>query len=372
MKIKSLSVSGFRNLTPQNISFNKRISFIHGKNGQGKTSLLEAIYLLSKQRSFREAKISEIVSWDENNCFVEALLENNDIEKKVRYEIKNKKRAVFINDEKITDAKQFFSEIPIVSFTPADLNLVRGAPKDRRRFLDRFLSSLDPFYLESLVIYTRALKQRNALLKSDSQKNVSFWDENLIKKGKYIADKRKEFIDKIKDLSITHYKQIIGDEKEEIDISYRSDFLKDADVLSESEIENIYKESLTKDIRFQKTNYGIQNDDFNLYINSGSGIKRAKNTASQGQARTFSLSLILASKEFLEAKKETPAIILLDDVESELDQNRQIALEKIIENSENQVFITSTENNSSLKLIEENVDFYKVVKGKIETSNKHL
>lgn len=378
MRLKSLELSGFRNLLPQSLEFNKRVSFIYGRNGQGKTSLLEAIYLLSQQKSFREVKMQELVSWgaERKEAFVSAKLEADGLEKTLSYKIERGRRSIFINDNKVTEAKLFFGEIPVIAFTPENMVLVQGAPLERRKYLDKLLTLLDPAYLDSLMPYQRALRQRNALLreeeKSEEQvrKEIYFWDEILAKNARKIASKRLELLKEIKSRVISLYQRLTSEREEmpqeEISLSYKSDFLdEDLEVCEEEKIRKMFLENLEKDSRYQRTTLGIQADDFDLFIDSGKGEKKARHSASQGQARSFSLALILAAIEEVEEKTKKLPIILLDDVESELDELRRAALEQIILEKNNQVFISSTEPNPRLKCEGAEVSFYSVLNGEI-------
>lgn len=378
MRLKSLELSGFRNLVPQSLEFKKRVSFIYGRNGQGKTSLLEAIYLLSQQKSFREVKMQELVSWsaERREAFVSAKLEAGGLDKSLSYKIVQGRRSVFINENKITEAKLFFGEIPVIAFTPENMVLVQGAPLERRKYLDKLLTLLDPAYLDSLMPYQRALRQRNALLRDgasgeeETRKEVRFWDEILAKNAYKIAKKRLELLKEIKPRVISIYQKLTSEREEmlieEISFFYKSSFLdEDLEVFEEEQIKQMFVESFQKDYRYQRTTLGIQGDDFDLFIDSGHGEKKARNSASQGQARSFSLALILAAIEEVGEKTKKQPIILLDDVESELDELRRSALERLILEKGNQVFISSTEPNSRLRNYEEDVGFYRVLAGEI-------
>lgn len=355
MYINKIKLQNFRNYNEQEINLNKSINVFYGDNAQGKTNILEAIYLCTFGKSFRTNKEKELIKLGKDNANVIIEYEKKDRDGKISISISDKKQ-ILVNGIKIKKLSELLGNINIVIFTPDDINILKGGPALRRRFLDMMIGQLKPNYVYTLNMYIKTLEQRNNYLRQIKEENkpenlLDIWDEKLIEYADIIYKYRKEFIDKIKKkINIIHKK--ITDEKEEINIQY----------ISNCESKEVYSELLKQrrklDIIKGFTTKGIHRDDFEIYINN----KELSIYGSQGQNRTAILSLKLSELQVIYDEIEEEPILLLDDFMSELDINRRKNFLNNINNT--QVIITCAEK---IEFLKENVDYclYQVKEGEI-------
>jgi len=361
MFLKHLSLSSFRNLLHTDLNFSSRISVFVGDNGQGKTSLLEAAYLLSHNRSFRTNKLADIKSklTSAAPLSVSGTFTTDIGEKTLSYTYGEGRRQVFLNGNRITTAEDFFGTVKIIDFTPDDLFIVRGSPTERRQFLDKILAVSDRDYLSSLLRYSKALKNRNSLLaqRSPSRSDLIPWEETLIKEGAIISKKRAELIAFLGAKSRDIYGSLVNDAAiESIQCVYESHFLKNPAPL--------YDESFQKDLRYGSTTVGIHRDELQIQFDTGFGHRPAKEIASQGQTRSAALALKLAGVQYLRAHGASgDPIVLLDDVESELDLGRRERLLKYLISQTSQILIATTDRRA-LPGIEG--EFFSVKSGEVQ------
>ena len=355
MYINKIKLQNFRNYNEQEIILNKSINVFYGDNAQGKTNILEAIFLCTFGKSFRTNKEKELIKLGKDNANVIIEYEKKDRDGKISISISDKKQ-ILVNGIKIKKLSELLGNINIVIFTPDDINILKGGPALRRRFLDMMIGQLKPNYVYILNMYIKTLEQRNNYLRQIKEENkpenlLDIWDEKLIEYADIIYKYRKEFIDKIKKkINIIHKK--ITDEKEEINIQY----------ISNCESKEVYSELLKQrrklDIIKGFTTKGIHRDDFEIYINN----KELSIYGSQGQNRTAILSLKLSELQVIYNEIEEEPILLLDDFMSELDINRRKNFLNNINNT--QVIITCAEK---IEFLKENVDYclYQVKEGEI-------
>ncbi|HBJ11823.1 MAG TPA: DNA replication/repair protein RecF [Clostridiales bacterium] len=355
MYINKIKLQNFRNYNEQEINLNKSINVFYGDNAQGKTNILEAIFLCTFGKSFRTNKEKELIKLGKDNANVIIEYEKKDRDGKISISISDKKQ-ILVNGIKIKKLSELLGNINIVIFTPDDINILKGGPALRRRFLDMMIGQLKPNYVYTLNMYIKTLEQRNNYLRQIKEENkpenlLDIWDEKLIEYADIIYKYRKEFIDKIKKkINIIHKK--ITDEKEEINIQY----------ISNCESKEVYSELLKQrrklDIIKGFTTKGIHRDDFEIYINN----KELSIYGSQGQNRTAILSLKLSELQVIYDEIEEEPILLLDDFMSELDINRRKNFLNNINNT--QVIITCAEK---IEFLKENVDYclYQVKEGEI-------
>ncbi|MFR5766135.1 MAG: DNA replication/repair protein RecF [Clostridia bacterium] len=355
MYINKIKLQNFRNYNEQEIILNKSINVFYGDNAQGKTNILEAIFLCTFGKSFRTNKEKELIKLGKDNANVIIEYEKKDRDGKISISISDKKQ-ILVNGIKIKKLSELLGNINIVIFTPDDINILKGGPALRRRFLDMMIGQLKPNYVYILNMYIKTLEQRNNYLRQIKEENkpenlLDIWDEKLIEYADIIYKYRKEFIDKIKKkINIIHKK--ITDEKEEINIQY----------ISNCESKEVYSELLKQrrklDIIKGFTTKGIHRDDFEIYINN----KELSIYGSQGQNRTAILSLKLSELQVIYDEIEEEPILLLDDFMSELDINRRKNFLNNINNT--QVIITCAEK---IEFLKENVDYclYQVKEGEI-------
>ena len=353
MYIEKIKLNNFRNYENLEINLNKNLDIIYGDNAQGKTNILEAIFLCSFGKSFRTTKEKEMIRFNEDKALVEIFYQKKDRDGKIKIEIGNKKQ-ISLNGVKIKKLSELLGNVNIVIFTPDDINILKDGPSKRRRFLDMMIGQLKPNYVYNLNMYLKTIEQRNTYLRQIREENkpegmLEIWDEKLAEYSEKIYSYRKEFIEKIiNKINEIHGK--ITDEKEIIRIEYLSDCAKKEEYL------NLLKERRKLDIIKGFTTKGVHRDDFVIYIND----KEVNVYGSQGQNRTVVLSLKLAELNVIYEEIGEYPILLLDDFMSELDENRRKNFLNNIENT--QVILTGTEK-IDLQNLEYNL--YNVKKGKI-------
>ena len=319
MKIKSLKLKNFRNYDLLKLDFDDNTNIFYGDNAQGKTNILEAVYLSGTTKSHRGAKDKDMIQFGKDESHIEAVVEKNGIEYQLDMHLKkNNPKGLAINKIPIRKASELFGIVNLVFFSPEDLNIIKNGPSERRRFIDMELSQLDKIYLSNLVNYNKVLNQRNKLLKDLSympseqlMQTLDIWDMQLIRYGKLIIKGRENFIERINEIIRGIHSKLTGG-TEILQLSY-------VPFVNENEFENNLKESREKDIKYKSTGTGPHKDDLIFLIN-GNDVRKY---GSQGQQRTAALSLKLSEIELVKLViKDTP-VLLLDDVLSELDSNRQ-------------------------------------------------
>ena len=330
MYIKKLKIKNFRNYKEQEINFSDKLNIFYGENAQGKTNILESIFLSAFGKSFRTKKEKEMIKKGEDFTKVEVYYQKKDREGKIEVNLSDKKQ-ISINGVKIKKLSELLGNINIVIFTPDDINILKNGPAARRRFLDMMIGQLRTNYVYNLNMYLKTLEQRNNYLKQRNINNemLDIWDEKLSDYGYKIYKYRKEFIEKIIE-QIGDIHSEITDEK--ISITYKSDCIN---------IEE-YKKHLLRNREIDKikgyTSVGIHRDDFKILIND----EDVNVFGSQGQNRTAILSLKLAELKVIYNDIEEYPVLLLDDFMSELDEKRiSNFLNKI---KDIQVIITCTRN----------------------------
>ena len=355
MWIKKIKIKNFRNYKEEKINLEKNINIFYGENAQGKTNIIESIFLCSLGKSFRAKKDIEMIKLNEKNSIVEIEYQKKDRDGKIKIELGNKKN-IYINEIKINKLSELLGKINIVIFTPDDINILKGGPQNRRRFLDIMISQLRPNYMHTLSLYLKTIEQRNKYLRQIKEENkdenlLDIWDEKLCDYAIKIYEYRNEFINKIIDkIKNIHYN--ITNKKEDINLEYITE------CKNKNEFLNLLKQRRKLDIIKGFTTKGIHRDDFVIYINN----KEINIYGSQGQNRTAMLSLKLAELEVINDEIGEYPILLLDDFMSELDKNRRKNFLKNIKDT--QVIITGTEklDIENLNYLEYNVSNGKVLK----------
>ena len=355
MWIKNIKIKNFRNYNQEEINLEKNINIFYGKNAQGKTNIIEAIFLCSLGKSFRAKKDNEMIKLNEENAIVEIEYEKSDRDGKIKIEIGNKKN-IYLNGIKIKKLSELLGNLNIVIFTPDDINILKGGPQNRRRFLDIMISQLRPNYMHILNLYLKTIEQRNKYLRQIKEEHkdenlLEIWDEKLAEYAVKIYEYRKEFIEKIiKKINIIHKNITNGEEQIELEYITECD--------NKEKYLQLLKERRKLDIIKGFTTKGVHRDDFMIYINK----KDIKIFGSQGQNRTAMLSLKLAELQVIYDEIGEYPILLLDDFMSELDKTRR---KNFLENIEGtQVIITGTEklDIENLEYLEYNVSNGKVLK----------
>lgn len=353
MYIEKLKLKNYRNYDEIDIDFDKNINIIYGNNAEGKTNLLESIYMCSTSKSHKNSKEDDIIKFNEEEAHIKIFFKKEN-EKEIVIDIqlnKNKKKGIAVNKVKIEKLSEFLGLFNVIMFAPEDLNIIKDGPHIRRKFIDIEICQIDKLYTSSLNNYNKTLNQRNVLLKDINLNNVNkkdlidmldVYDEKLVEYGTEIILKRKKNIEKlgeyVKDI---HYK--ISDEKEELIIDYENDIL--ASCVSLEEIKTSYlkklKENRNIDIKNQYTGIGPHRDDISFKI----GEKDIRKFGSQGQKKTAAISLKLSELSIIKEKINETPVLLLDDVFSELDEMRQKLLVNNLEGVQTIITCTGIKKN---------------------------
>lgn len=371
MFLKKLKLNNFRNYESLDLTFDTQKTLFTGQNAQGKTNILEAVYYLSGLNSKRAQKDAELIFWGNDFCrlYAEVLKNDIDIELEISINPPNKK-VLKLNGIKKSKSSDFLGNLVSVNFCVDDLMLLRGAPIDRRSWLDDCIARIYPGYQERLQKYNKIRSHRNNLLKSLRGQNfsediLSVWDEQLVISGSNLVYLRFKYLNEIKDIVREKYNIIAPDEI--LSFSYNSTIfgsVADFSQYSTEEIAQKFKEKMTEvrqeEIIRAKTLIGPHRDDVEFFINE----KSAVNFASQGQQRTIVLSLKLAEIDIIKQKTDDTPLLLLDDVLAELDKTRQNFLLKSIE-KDIQTIITSTDSHGFEQKFLEGVKIYHVKKGEV-------
>lgn len=340
MFLKSIELKNFRNYNNLELDFNKNINLILGDNAQGKTNLLESIYYTSMGRSFKPVKDRDVINFGEETSIIKANAHKYDDNLEISIILrKNGDKEIKKDGVKLKKFSELCDNMLVVMFSPEDLKIVKEEPEKRRKFIDRELSLISPIYLDNLNNYKKTLFQRNNYLKEENidELLINVLDKQLSNYGYDVIKYRKEFIEKLQ----TYVEKIhsgITSGKEKIKLIYKPSI----DPESKEEFEKILKDDFYKDSKNAVTSRGPHRDDIEFLINK-IDVRRY---GSQGQQRTCALSVRLAELSLIEEETGESAILLLDDVMSELDLNRQEYLIKTLEN--NQIFITATELSNDI------------------------
>jgi DNA replication and repair protein RecF len=367
MIIQKIKIENFRNYHEEEVIFHDKVNVIIGDNAQGKTNLLESIYVSSLGRSFRTTKDKEMILFEKPYARIMANYITEDQETKVDVGFsKEGKKEIKMNNVKVEKMTEMLNHFYVVVFSPDDLKIVKEEPEKRRNFIDRELCKMKISYLNNLVQYKRILMQRNAYLKSEKKDRqaMAVWDEALSQYGAQVITQRNAFIEELNEISRQIHDKITQG-KEILELKYEPNIKPETDEKTlfekmKKKLEDHYK----SDSYAGNTGVGPHKDDVLILIN---GIS-ARQYGSQGQQRTAALSMKLAEIYLIEKEKGEKPILLLDDVLSELDQDRQKYLIKAL--SESQLFITTAELNPQLSESLPQGNFYWVSNGKI--SRKYM
>ncbi len=317
MIIKSLELADFRNYNSLEIHFSNGTNILYGKNAQGKTNILEAIYLSSTTKSHRGMKDRDIINFEKEEAHIRTLLEKDGMENRIDMHLrKNKAKGIAINGQKIKKAAELLGLLNVVFFSPEDLSIIKNGPAERRRFVDMELCQLDSFYLYNLNHYNKIVNQRNKLLKDmyfqpELRDTLNIWDSQLVSFGSKIIERRELFVKQLNEIIFEIHKKLSGN-KEELLIHYEPD-------ITIENYENSLRNNQEKDIKLKQTTVGPHRDDFS-FIEKNIDIRKF---GSQGQQRTAALSLKLSEIELVKKMTKDNPVLLLDDVLSELDSDRQ-------------------------------------------------
>jgi DNA replication and repair protein RecF len=339
---KRLKVKNFRNYSALDIEFSPHINIIQGKNAQGKTNLLEAIYFCATGRSHRTSFDRECIKQDEEEAMIQLRYQRykeDVIELHLR---KNGRKSIAVNAVPAKKIDELFGCFHVVVFSPEDLSLIKNGPSRRRRFMDMEICQVDTVYVHHLQQYCRVLRQRNQLLKDaykdpKKQEQIQDWDRQLAYYGVRLIRRREEFMKRMTPITQKLHRNI-SHGTEQITLDYEN-----GGIIEEEAYVRRLQRDLPRDLRFGNTSFGPHHDDIGIRIN-GDDIR---SYGSQGQQRTAALSLKLAEVEMMKQEIGYAPVLLLDDVMSELDEERQLHLLSYME--ENQTIVTCTGIEDSIR-----------------------
>ncbi len=367
MYLSNIKLHNFRNYEKLALDFTPGINIIYGNNAQGKTNLLESIYYLSVTKSHHSFLDNNLIKNGEGSLFVEGIIRDNDLTNKYSIELVNHKKLLKINDDKINKISDYISNINTIFFYPDDLNLIKGNPEVRRRYLNIQLSQLSSIYFKNISDYNKLLKIRNDYLKKYVDRidfDENYFDiitDHLIDKSIYIYKMRKKYISKINQYSKLISKKIYNNDNYEVVYKTNFDHLDFNEVDIKSKIKEEYRKNLYKDKKYKITLLGPQKDDFEFIYDD----KNLKLYGSQGQQRLGVLVFKLSEINIFNDFKQTKPILLLDDVFSELDNNKKNSLLNYI-NNEIQTIITTTDLSNLDENLINTSNLIKINGGKIE------
>ena len=343
------------------MNFDEKINIIYGDNAQGKTNILESMYVCATSKSHRGSKDREIIRFDNDESHIKENVKKNDMNYRIDMHLKkNKPKGIAVNGIPIKRAVELFGILNIVFFSPEDLNIIKNGPSERRRFIDMELSQLDKIYLDCLINYNKVVNQRNSLLKEyafsgreDIISSLDIWDMQLVKYGNDVIKSREKFVKEINDLVKSIHTKLSGD-REQLEIIYEP-------CVKEQDFESELVRVRDRDLKFKCTNIGPHKDDMCFLIN-GMDVRKY---GSQGQQRTAALSLKLAEIELVKQIIHDTPVLFLDDVLSELDSRRQNFLLDSIGNIQTMITCTGLDefinNRFSINKI------FKVVNGTVSS-----
>lgn len=362
MYLDKIKLRNYRNYANELFSLSPGMNIIIGDNGEGKTNLLEAVYLLSTTRSHRNENDRELILFNEDFATVEGLVNYGQKKDRLSVVLHKKGKTLLVNNVPVRKNSEFIGKLNAVLFEPGDMNLFDDSPRVRRRLIDIEMGKLSTLYMYNLSMYLKYLKERNALLKTDVDKiMLEIHTEQLIEPQIRIIKERARFINNLNSYISYFFNQISGG-SHKINIVYRSIIKeKDNEDIMKQQIQQSYAASQDRDLMLKQTNLGIHREDYEFYLDG----KEVSKYCSQGQKRMIILALKLAFVQIIfQIKKEYP-ILLLDDVLSELDSKRRSRLMKLLPNSI-QTVITTTDYDEIKQLKKKNVNLIRIVKGRIE------
>lgn len=366
MYLKSLKLHDFRNYKKLNISLTKGINIIYGNNAQGKTNLLESIYVLGLTKSHRSIIDNNLINNDSKYLTIEGKVIDKRLENKLNIYIDEKQKVLKYNDNLIKKVSDYIANLNIIIFYPDDLELIKNSPINRRRYLNMQLSQLYSNYYILINDYYKILKLRNSYLKKLNKglsKDINYLKvltDYLIDKSINIYKLRKKYIDKINEYTEKIYEDISG--LKGYKIKYNPNINYDIfDLNLKFLLKNEYEKKFNYDIKMSSTSMGPHKDDFEFYLND----KNLKLYGSQGQQRLAVLALKLSEVEIFKKYKNTTPILLLDDIFSELDINKRNNLLKYI-SKDIQTIITTTDLDNLDNLLIKKSKLFKIENGKIQ------
>lgn len=361
MKIQTLKLENVRNYEHLDFKFpEENMVIFHGENAQGKTNILESIFMLALTKSFSPAKNEEIVQWKKEFARISGTISENDDSRELEvFWGKEKKypKTLKINRVK-KKTEEYMGKLRVILFTPQEIDLIPGSPAIRRRHLSIILSQTDKNYLKNITAFQKTLKNRNSLLRmireeKSNEDELNYWDEKLVLEGSYVYEKRRDFMKKINAMLSESYSHIAG-KKHEFALSWTKDISENGE-----EIEDWYRKKIflnrQRDIAAETTLSGPHRDDYHFLLDRN----ELTSTGSRGEWRTAVLATKLSEVKFINEETQSSPILLLDDVLSEFDTTRQKNVLKLFH--ADQIIITSTGTSQT----DHNAKIYNVKNGTV-------
>lgn len=360
MYLKNIKLSNFKSYSEVDVEFSHNINCLVGNNGVGKTNLLDAIYYLSFSKSYFNSLDNQNIKYNEPYFAIHGnyiFSDQSDMQQISCIQRRGQSKQIKFNKKLYSRISDHIGKIPLVMISPYDHELIQGGSEVRRKFLDGVISQTDNLYLEQLLQYQKALEQRNKLLKTFYEDRyfdetmLSLWDEQLVRLGQPIYEKRKIFLESFCPI-FNNYYSMISAIKEAVFIDYDSQ-------ISNSDYRTLLRETWTKDAYTQYTTVGIHKDDLNFKI--GEELFPVKKFGSQGQQKTFVLALKLAQFEYIAKSRKIKPILLLDDVFDKLDMIRVRQLIHLVaKECFGQVFLTDTQQGRVEEIFKDSVIEHKI------------
>lgn len=363
MRLSRLYTHGFRNLETTDLCCGPGFNIIYGANGQGKTNILEAVYLLGTLKSFRHARNRDLIQYTGERAMLKGLVEHGHGSSSLAVELDARIKHPRVNGKSIERMGDFFGHLNVILFVPDDLQMLKGQPELRRRYLDRAVFSVDLGYLRCYHDYVRILKNRNALLKTGETSSLTDWSEQLVGAGVSLTKRRADFVALLAPLTQNFYRTLSGN-VENVTMRYISPLVGPEGQLSENAPE-IFAIELTRtareELRRRTTLSGPHRDDLLLQLNG----REVKQHASQGQLRSLILAMKMAEIVIAEERFGVPPILLLDDLAAELDRERTGNMLSFLHSKGLQVFITTTDPSAIPFTTTDKVAMFRVSAGTV-------
>lgn len=361
MIIESIELKNYRNYENLQLELSPGTNIFYGDNAQGKTNILESVYVCCTTKSHKGSKDKEMIRFGEDEAHIKLTVRKQDVPYRIDMHLKkNKAKGIAINGIPIRKASELFGIVNVVFFSPEDLNIIKNGPAERRRFLDLELCQLNKLYVHGLIQYNRVVTQRNKLLKELSfhpeyEETLDVWDLQLAQYGRQVIEYRTDFVKQLNEMIVGIHNQLSGG-KEHLEIFYEPN-------VEAEKLEDALEKNRDSDLRQRTTGIGPHRDDISFIVN-GIDIRRF---GSQGQQRTAALSLKLAEIELVKYLVKDYPVLLLDDVLSELDGSRQEHLLAGIDHIQTMITCTGLEDFLSHRFPIDKI--YKVVEGTVSGEN---
>ena len=361
MIIESIELKNYRNYEHLQLELSPGTNIFYGDNAQGKTNILESVYVCCTTKSHKGSKDKEMIRFGKDEAHIKLTVRKQDVPYRIDMHLKkNKAKGIAINGIPIRKASELFGIVNVVFFSPEDLNIIKNGPAERRRFLDLELCQLNKLYVHGLIQYNRVVTQRNKLLKELSfhpeyEETLDIWDLQLAQYGRQVIEYRTDFVKQLNEMIVGIHNQLSGG-KEHLEIFYEPN-------VEAEKLEDALAKNRDSDLRQRTTGIGPHRDDISFIVN-GIDIRRF---GSQGQQRTAALSLKLAEIELVKYLVKDYPVLLLDDVLSELDGSRQEHLLAGIDHIQTMITCTGLEDFLSHRFPIDKI--YKVVEGTVSGEN---